>query len=57
MKREPGQDSGFVSLVWNNPVAESAQINESRAELRSAVSRNNSRTWGGDCCDDGCEND
>jgi len=47
------QNEGFVPLIWNDA---GSDLESSRAALHTASLQDRNPFWGGDCCDDGCEN-
>ena len=51
MEQMFSQVEGFVPLVWSGDDHDES----SRIALHTASLQDRNPSWGGDCCDDGCE--
>lgn len=57
MNKTSNQSDGFASLTFKEAESQTTDGNDPRAMLHTASQLNVNYSWGGDCCDDGCQND
>jgi hypothetical protein len=55
MSRTGNQSDGFASLTWRGADTKT-DGSDPRASLSMSLLQDRRLFWGGDCCDDGCEN-